>query len=61
MLTDEPPTGLVRVGERLERGEIPRADVAAALLACLDSRHAIDRSFDLVSGSTPIAEALASI
>jgi uncharacterized protein YbjT (DUF2867 family) len=61
MLTDEPPTGLVRLGERLDRGEIPRADVAAVLLACLDSRHTIDRSFDLVSGSTPVAEALASI
>jgi uncharacterized protein YbjT (DUF2867 family) len=60
-LTDEPPTGLVRVGERLERGEVPRADVAAVLLACLDSRHTIDRSFDLVTGPTPIAEALGSI
>jgi uncharacterized protein YbjT (DUF2867 family) len=60
-LTDEQPTGLVRVGERLERGEVPRADVAAVLLACLDARHTIDRSFDLLSGPTPIAEALASL
>ncbi len=60
-LTDEPPTGLVRVGERLDRGEIPRADVAAVLLAALQSRHTIDREFDLVGGDEPIAEALASI
>jgi uncharacterized protein YbjT (DUF2867 family) len=60
-LTDEPPTGLVRVGDRLDRGEITRADVAAVILACLDSRHTIDRSFDLVSGQTPIAEAVASL
>ena len=60
-LTDGPPTGLVRVGERLDRGEIPRADVAAVILACLDSRHTIERSFDLVSGQTPIAEAVASL
>lgn len=60
-LTDEPPTGLVHAGERLDRGEIPRADVAAVILACLDSRHTIDRSFDLVSGQTPIAEAVASL
>ncbi|HSS32436.1 MAG TPA: SDR family oxidoreductase [Solirubrobacterales bacterium] len=60
-LTDEAPTGLVQVGERLDRGEIPRADVAAVILACLDSRHTIDRSFDLVSGPTPIAEAVASL
>lgn len=60
-LTDEPATGLVQVGERLERGQVPRADVAAVLLACLDSRHAIDRSFDLLAGETPIAEAVASL
>ena len=60
-LTDEAPTGLVQVGERLARGEVPRADVAAVLLACLDARHTIDRGFDLVSGTTPIAEALASL
>lgn len=60
-LTDEPGTGLVRVGERLERGEVSRADVAAVLLACLDSRHTIDRSFDLLGGETPVAEAVASL
>ena len=37
VLTDDPPTGLVTVGARLERAEIPRADVAAVLAACLDS------------------------
>lgn len=60
-LTDEPGTGLVRVGERLERGEVPRADVAAVLLACLDSRHTIDRSFDLLGGESPVADAVASL
>src|SRR5262249_50406455 len=34
-LTDDPPTGLVRIGGRLERGQIPRADVAAVLAAAL--------------------------
>lgn len=60
-LTDEPPSGLVHVGERLDRGQIPRADVAAVLLACLDARHTIDRSFDLIAGETPIADAVASL
>lgn len=60
-LTDGSPTGLVTAGERLDRGEVPRADVAAVLLACLDARHTIDRSFDLVAGPAPIAEALASL
>jgi uncharacterized protein YbjT (DUF2867 family) len=60
-LTDDPPSGRVRVGERLERGEVSRADVAAVLLACLDARHTIDRSFDLVAGETPIDEALVAL
>ncbi len=60
-LTDEPATGLVRLGEGLDRGQIPRADVAAVLLACLDARHTIDRSFDLVSGEAPVDQALADL
>ena len=39
-------------------GEIPRADVAAVLLAALDTPATIGRAFDLVSGETPIDEAL---
>ncbi|MGE0066982.1 MAG: SDR family oxidoreductase [Solirubrobacterales bacterium] len=61
MLTDEPPTGRVKVGERLERGEIPRADVAAVLFALLRARHSIDREFDLVGGREPIADAVAGL
>jgi uncharacterized protein YbjT (DUF2867 family) len=57
-LTDDPGTGLVSVAERLDRGQIPRADVAAVLLACLDTPATIGRSFDLTSGPTPIAAAL---
>jgi uncharacterized protein YbjT (DUF2867 family) len=58
-LTDDPPTGRVSIGERLERGEISRADVATVLLAVLDEPSTIGRAFDLVSGETPIEEALA--
>jgi uncharacterized protein YbjT (DUF2867 family) len=57
-LTDDPPTGRVRIAERLERGEIPRADVAALLAAVLDEPATIGRAFDLVSGDTPIDESL---
>jgi nucleoside-diphosphate-sugar epimerase len=60
-LTDEPGTGLVNVGERLERGEVPRADVAALIAAALTTPGAIGKSFDLVSGQTPIAAAVASL
>ncbi len=57
-LTDDPGTGLVSVGEKLGRGQIPRADVAAVFLACLDEPATIGKSFDLISGDTPIAAAL---
>ncbi len=60
-LTDAPGTGLVSVGERLDRGEIPRADVAALLAAVLVTPNTIGKSFDLVSGATPIADAVASV
>ncbi len=60
-LTDDPPRGLVRVGEGLDHGEIPRADVAAVLLACLDARHTIDRAFDVVAGEIAIDAAVATI
>jgi uncharacterized protein YbjT (DUF2867 family) len=57
-LTDDPGTGLVSVAEKLDRGQIPRADVAAVFLACLDQPATIGKSFDLISGETPIAAAL---
>jgi nucleoside-diphosphate-sugar epimerase len=60
-LTDDPPTGRVEVGSGLDRGQVPRADVAAVLQACLFLPRTIDWTFDLVSGETPIEEALASL
>ena len=58
-LTDEAPKATVTVGETVERGTIPRADVAAVALACLTGA-AIGRQFELISGPTPIADALAT-
>ena len=57
-LTDDAPTGRVQIAERLPRGEIPRADVAAVLAAVLAEPATIGRTFDLVGGETPIDEAL---
>lgn len=57
-LTDDPATGLVAVGPDVDRGEIPRADVAAVVAACLDNDHTIDAQWNVVSGWVPVAEAL---
>jgi uncharacterized protein YbjT (DUF2867 family) len=61
MLTDDPPSGRVRIAERLERGEVSRADVAAVLAAVLVAPNAIGREFDLIAGETPVAEAVAAL
>lgn len=60
-LTDDPGTGLVSAAEHLDRGQIPRADVAAVFAACLETPSTIGKSFDLTSGTTPIPAALASL
>jgi uncharacterized protein YbjT (DUF2867 family) len=59
MLTDDPGTGHVDAAPKLgRRGSIPRDDVAAVLLAVLDEPSAIGKTFDVLSGDTPIDEAV---
>jgi uncharacterized protein YbjT (DUF2867 family) len=59
VLTDEPGTGRVEAGREVARAEIPREDVAAVLLACLDAPEAtIGRTFTAVGGETPIEDAV---
>lgn len=58
-LTDDEPTGLVELAEKVERAQIPRADVAAVIVAALDEPATINRQWELVSGDTPIDDAIA--
>ena len=58
LLTDDPPTG--RVAIDAGRAEIPRADVAAVIDACLRDPATIGRQFDVVSGEVAVAEAFAA-
>ena len=60
-LTDDPGTGLVQIAASTGRGQVPRADVAAVFVACLDEPGTIGKSFDLITGTTPIPEAIASL
>jgi uncharacterized protein YbjT (DUF2867 family) len=60
-LTDGAGTGRVTIAESTGRGAIPRADVAAVLVAVLDEPGTGGQSFDLISGETPIAEAVAAL
>src|SRR5262245_7062479 len=56
-LTDDPGTGLVTVGTNLS-GAIARDDVAALLLAVLEAPRTIGKTFELISGDTPVEEAV---
>ena len=60
-LTNDAGTGRVAIAESTGRGSIPRADVAAVLVAVLDEPRTAGRSFDLISGETPIAEAVSAL
>jgi uncharacterized protein YbjT (DUF2867 family) len=60
-LTDDEGTGLVTIAESTGRGQIPRADVTAVFVACLDEPGTIGKSFDLITGTTSIPDAVASI
>lgn len=57
-LTDEPGTGNVTIAESTGRGSIAREDVARVLLAVLDAPGTAGRTFELIAGTTPIAEAI---
>jgi uncharacterized protein YbjT (DUF2867 family) len=60
-LTNDAGTGRVRLGENLPRGQVTRDDVAAVLVAVLDSPSTIGRTADLIGGDTAIAEAVAAL
>jgi uncharacterized protein YbjT (DUF2867 family) len=60
-LTDDPGSGRVELGESVERGEIPRDDVAAVLAACLTEPRTIGRTLEVVGGDTPVDEALRAL
>lgn len=59
-LTNDPGTGRVELSDQTGRGDIPRADVAAVLLAVLDTPATAGRTFEVISGETPIYEAVTS-
>jgi hypothetical protein len=59
-LTDDPGTGRVTLEHGVEYGEVPRDDVAAVLVALLDAGKT-DEVVELVSGDTPIDEAVAAL
>ena len=61
-LTDDPPTGKVRLAAPpVPAGRIPRADVAAVIAALLDEPGTRHQTLELAGGDTPVAAAVQSI
>ena len=59
-LTDDPGTGRVELRRSVAQGTIPRDDVAAVLLALVDA-GADGAVLELVGGTDPVEEAVASL
>ncbi|MBB4929321.1 nucleoside-diphosphate-sugar epimerase [Lipingzhangella halophila] len=57
-LTEEPGTGRVRLAPKVERASVPREDVAAVIAAVLDESATSGHVWELVSGDTPITDAV---
>ncbi|MDX1592420.1 MAG: SDR family oxidoreductase [Balneolaceae bacterium] len=59
-LTDDPGTGKVKAGD-LDRGEIPREDVAAVIAYVLEHPETAGLEFDLLSGSKSVEKAISEL
>ena len=57
-LTNDAGTGQVATARETLRGSIPREDVAAVLLAALDTPATAGQTFEVIAGDTPITEAV---
>jgi len=60
-LTNDLATGSVQVAQSTGRGTIPRDDVAAVLLACLESPSSVGKQFEVISGDTRIRAAISAL
>ena len=61
LLTNDPGTERVTIADDTGRGSIAREDVAAVLLAVLDEPGTGGLTFEVISGDTPITDAVASV
>jgi uncharacterized protein YbjT (DUF2867 family) len=61
LLTDEPASGTVEIGEQVGRGKISRDDVAAVLMHVVHTPETSGKTFEVREGDVPIAEAVARL
>ena len=59
-LTDDPPTGRVKLGPEVARDAVTRSDVAEVLAALLDEPRTAGMALEVVNGEVPVADAVRS-
>jgi uncharacterized protein YbjT (DUF2867 family) len=59
-LTDDPAAGRVALGEGVERGDVPRADVAGVIAAVIDDERTVGHQWNLVGGDHDVLEAVSA-
>ncbi|ARI78743.1 SDR family oxidoreductase [Halobacillus mangrovi] len=60
-LNNEDGTGQVEAASTVERGEIPREDVARVILASLEDQTTIGKEFQVVAGDKSVQDAIQSL
>lgn len=65
-LTREPGTGAITTGDDLgaiakDTHSVSREDVARVLVDCLARDNTVEKTFEMIAGETPIADALAAL
>lgn len=62
-LTNDEGTGLIELADTVDRTDasIPRADVAATIVGVLDNEGTIGEQWEVTSGDTPVADAIARL
>ncbi|MCT2535456.1 SDR family oxidoreductase [Aquibacillus koreensis] len=60
-LTNDEGKGVVQAAIEVERGQIPREDVAGVIFQTLNNKTTIGKEFQIVTGNTPIEDAVKSI
>ena len=60
-LTDDAATGLVTLGDTVDRGSVSRADVAAMIVAVIDDPSTIRHAWEFTAGAVSISDAVSSM
>ncbi|SES91592.1 NAD(P)H-binding [Salinibacillus kushneri] len=60
-LTNDEGKGQVKAAVEVDRGEVPREDVARVIVAALENDSTVGKEFQLVTGTTPVKDAIDSI